>query len=59
MQKEKPSIYLSAKDQRAGEFFLSELVKIPLRLIEDGTIVGHKEYSYYFNNFGKRFQRGK
>jgi len=91
-----------------SEFFLSELVKIPLRLIEDGTgaeakeesdaytdkpliimfedhrfrsfcgeeylaflrkekknahwafiIVGHKEYSYYFNNFGKQFQRGK
>ena len=91
-----------------SEFFLSELVKIPLRLIEDGTgaeakeesdaytdkpliimfedhrfrsfcgeeylaflrkekknahwafiIVGHKEYSYYFNNFGKQFHRGK
>ena len=91
-----------------SEFFISELVKIPLRLIEDGTgveakeesdaytdkpliimfedhkfrsfcgeeylaflrkekknahwafiIVGHKEYSYYFNNFGKQFQRGK
>ncbi len=91
-----------------SEFFISELVKIPLRLIEDGIgvetkeesdaytdkpliimfedhkfrsfcgeeylaflrkekknahwafiIVGHKEYSYYFNNFGKQFQRGK
>ncbi len=91
-----------------SEFFLSELVKIPLRLIEDGTgveakeesdaytdkpliimfedhkfrsfcgeeylallrkekknahwafiFVSHKEYSYYLNNFGKQFQRGK
>ena len=89
------------------EFFLSELVKIPLRLIEDtdGTgqeeasacadvpliimfeerrfrsycgnrylaylrrnkknahhafiFVKNKEYSYYLNNFGKQFQRGK
>ena len=91
-----------------SKFFLSELVKIPLRLIEDddragfedgpdtyaddpliiifedhrfrsfcgGRYLAHlrkerknahqafvfirnEEYSYYFNNFGKQFQRGR
>ena len=49
-----------------SEFFLSELLKIPLRLIEDDNsadpevvFVRNREYDYYLNNFGKQFQRGK